>query len=74
MVWYGHTTGQDTQIQSATRMIDVPSLPFTLIPRIFYSDPNPPDTVPTYLNCWFLVEKVCDEVKTKSFISYGGGT
>jgi hypothetical protein len=74
MVWDGHTTGQQTLIQSATRMIDVPSLPFTLIPRILYSDPNPPDTAPNYSSCWFLVEKICDEAKVKSFISYGGGS
>jgi hypothetical protein len=74
MVWHGNTTGQDTEIQSVTRLIAVTSLPFSLQPRIFYGDPNPPDTVPTYLSCWFLAEKICDEPKVKSFISYGGGT
>jgi hypothetical protein len=72
--WYGHTTSTGTFTQSATRMLDVVSTPFNITPRIFYSDPNPPDNPPSYGACWFLVEKVCDEAKVKSVISYGGGT
>jgi hypothetical protein len=72
MVWSGDAV-QEEEIQSATRLIPVPSLPLAIHPRIYYVDPNPPDTVPEYGSCWFLVEKICDTAKVKSFISYGGG-